>query len=277
MMLKYRLVVFSFMVVSLCASAQDYVWSSARMDGSRTGCSFVAGPDIKSAIGQILDDGTYQAPNGTIHNSESSLAAVAAAVIAVQPEMADVKSVVGRSEEEMPLLKQESKLSNWFVGLVMDKVAELSGQKVDVGICNFGGVRISMPKGDVILDDLYSMFPFKNNVVYLEHKGSELRKIFEKMAATRFQIVGGVEIVAENGRLALAKIGGEPIDDERIYRVASISFLLYGGDNLTLADNAVSMTVYDVEIIDAVMEHVTELTRQGKPITAPDVRYVTIR
>ena len=101
MMLKYRLVVFSFMVVSLCASAQDYVWSSARMDGSRTGCSFVAGPDIKSAIGQILDDGTYQAPNGTIHNSESSLAAVAAAVIAVQPEMADVKSGVGRSEEEM--------------------------------------------------------------------------------------------------------------------------------------------------------------------------------
>ena len=84
---------------------------------------------------------------------------------------------------------------------------------MDVGICNFGGVRISMPKGDVILDDLYSMFPFKNNVVYLEHKGSELRKIFEKMAATRFQIVGGVEIVAENGRLSLAKIGGEQIDD----------------------------------------------------------------
>jgi len=74
-----------------------------------------------------------------------------------------------------------------------------------------------------------------------------------------------------------AQIGGEPIDDDKMYGVATISFLLYGGDSLTLADGAVNLTVYDVQIIEAVLEHVKSLTDAGKHITAPAVKYVTIK
>jgi 2',3'-cyclic-nucleotide 2'-phosphodiesterase (5'-nucleotidase family) len=44
----------------------------------------------------------------------------------------------------------------------MAKVERLAGKKVHVGVGNFGGIRIDMPKGDIILDDMLSMFPFKN-------------------------------------------------------------------------------------------------------------------
>ena len=138
------------------------------------------------------------------------------------------------------------------------------------------GIPFVGPAGK-LLDDMLSMFPFKNNVVYLEQKGSELRKIFETMAATRFQAIGGVEIVAEDGKLTKALIGGQPIDDEKLYSVATISFLLYGGDSLTLAENAQNMTIYDIPIIDVVLEHIAALNAEGKNITAPSVTHVTIK
>ena len=137
-----------------------------------------------------------------------------------------------------------------------------------MGILNFGGIRANMPKGDVILDDMQSMFPFRNQIVYLEVKGSEIRKILEKMAAGRFQVLGGVRIVAEGGQLVSAEVGGAPLEDEKIYGVATISFLLNGGDGLSLEDSALSVQNYDVDIIEAIMNHVYAEKEAGRPLTA---------
>ena len=276
-MVKSEVMMLCLLLLSFAGHAQEYEWSSVRMDGSRTGCVAVTGMDFDKSIGSLKEDGSYLAPNGRIYEEGTATASVAAIVHAAQPELARVKTVIAYSEEEMITAKKETPLSNWFVDIVTNKVSALSGKKVDVCICNFGGIRVNMPKGNVMLDDMLSMFPFKNNVVYLEQKGSELRKIFETMAATRFQAIGGVEIVAEDGKLTKALIGGQPIDDEKLYSVATISFLLYGGDSLTLAENAQNMTIYDIPIIDVVLEHIAALNAEGKNITAPSVTHVTIK
>ena len=148
----------------------------------------------------------------------------------------------------------------------MAKTEQLAGKPVHFGVTNFGGIRANMPEGDVILDDMLSMFPFKNSLVYLEMKGSTIRGILENMAATHFQVVGGVRVVVENGKLVSAEIAGESIDDEKTYGVATISFLLRGGDGITMEDGALTIRNYDVDIIDAVLEHVYAETAAGRPI-----------
>jgi 2',3'-cyclic-nucleotide 2'-phosphodiesterase (5'-nucleotidase family) len=181
--------------------------------------------------------------------------------------MSRVKDVIGYSTESMVVEYPESALSNWFIDILMARTEELAGRKVDVGIGNFGGIRIDMPQGDIILDDMLSMFPFKNQLVYVEHTGKQIRSILEEMAAGRFQVLGGVRVVAEDGRLVSAEIGGEPIDDDKVYGLATISFLLTGGDGLSLADNALSVTVFENEdIIDAVLAFVNAETAAGRPI-----------
>jgi 2',3'-cyclic-nucleotide 2'-phosphodiesterase (5'-nucleotidase family) len=76
-----------------------------------------------------------------------------------------------------------------------------------------------------------------------------------------------VKVVADGGKLVSVEIDGEPLDDEKVYGMATISFLLTGGDGLSLEDNALSVTVYeDVPIIDAVLEHVNAETAAGRPI-----------
>jgi len=277
-MVKTKLIVIlSLFLLSSCKGF-EYEWRKVDMDGSRTGCVATRADNVSQAMGYITETGDYLSPCGKIYDSSSITSKVAAIVLDAQPSMARVKKVIATSAEELRLARHETKLSNWFVDLVMNKVEALSGKKIDVGICNFGGIRVNMPKGEVLLDDMLSMFPFKNTVVYLELKGSELRNIFETMAATSFQALGGVNIIAENGKLTKAEIGGKPIEDDRYYSVATISFLLYGGDSLSLAENARNLKVYDEEIIDAVLEHVEGLSSEGKMITAPsDVRVTIVK
>lgn len=254
------------LTLALCLCARNYEWTSVHVDGSRTGCTVPSRDNVAEALG-TFKCGRYIAPNGRVFGRSSSTAKTAKVMIAAQPHMARVKEVIAYSPEVMSAAYPESPLSNWFVDLVMDKVSRLSGKKVSVGIANFGGIRIDMPKGDVILDDMLSMFPFKNQVVYLEHKGSEIRKILQKMAETGFQVLGGVRVVAEDGKLVSVETDEGPLDDEKVYGVATISFLLNGGDGLSLADNALSLSRYDVDIIDVILEYVEAETAAGRPIT----------
>lgn len=276
-MVKTKLILFSLLCVCVSSCAQNYKWESVQMNGSRTGCIATTPDNVVEALGVIEADGTYISPSGNVYAAESATAKVAAAVIAAQPKMASVKKVIAHSEENMHNTDKESRLSNWFVEIIMEKVSENAGKKVDVGICNMGGIRTSMPIGDVMLDDIKSMFPFKNYIVYLELPGSELRAIFTKMAANRFEAVAGVQLEVEDKQLVSAKIGGEDIVDDKLYGVATISFLLRGGDGLTLAENASNMQEFDIAIVDAVLEHIAALTAEGKSIKGSDARYVVIK
>lgn len=246
--------------------AQEYSWEAVEMDGSMTGCVSPSKDNVSEALG-TLKGGRYIAPDGKVYKRNSIVAKTARVVMAAQPEMARVKDVIGYSTRAMSATYPESALSNWFIDILMRKTEQLSGKKVHIGITNFGGIRVDMPQGDIILDDMLSMFPFKNYLAYVEHTGKQIRTILEGMAADRFQVLGGVKVVADGGKLVSVEIDGEPLDDEKIYGMATISFLLTGGDGLSLEENALSVTVYeDVPIIDAVLEHVNAETAAGRPV-----------
>lgn len=245
---------------------QEYSWGTSLMDGSRTGCVSPSKENVPEALGTFKGR-KYIAPDGTVYGPRSVVAKTARVVMDAQPAMARVKDVVGYSTAVMAAEYPESALSNWFIDILMRKTGELVGKNVDMGITNFGGIRIDLPEGEIILDDMLSMFPFKNYLAYVELPGSEIRSILETMAQRRFEVLGGVKVVAEGGKLVSVEIGGQPLDDEKVYGVATISFLLNGGDGLSLAQNALSVTVYeDIAIIDAVLEHMAAEAEAGRPI-----------
>ena len=250
----------------LSASAQEYEWKYVPVDGHMTGCTAPSRDNVKETTGEIRN-GRYHAPGGKVYGRNSVVTRTAKVVLDAQPKMARVKEVIGYSTNPMFSYYPESELSNWFIDLLMDKTARLAGKKVHIGITNFGGIRVDMPQGQIILDDMLSMFPFRNYLTYIEHTGKQIRAILEEMAATRFEVLGGVKVVADGGRIVSVGIDGEPLDDDKVYGLATISFLLEGGDNLSLAENALSVTVYeDVPIIDAVLEHIRTETEAGRPI-----------
>ena len=274
--MKRSILIAGLLALTLAGSAQEYKWSATEIDGSRTGCTAPSKDNVAEAIG-TFDGKTYVAPNGTRHKKSSAAAKTAKAVLAAQPKMARVKDVVAHSTGRWDKGYPESELSNWLIDILIAKTEEIAGKEVHMGVTNFGGIRADMPQGEVILDDLLSMFPFKNYLVYLEHKGSTIRSILEQMAAERFQVLGGVRVVAKDGRIESVEIDGEPLDDDKIYGVTTVSFLLNGGDGLFMAHDALKMVEYhDVNVIDAVLEHVYAQTAAGKSLEYKTDGRVTI-
>lgn len=275
--LRYLIILVAFLVADASVRGQEFSWECVKMDGSMTGCVSPSKDNVPEALGTFKGR-RYVSPDGKVYKARSIVSKTARAVMDAQPKMARVKDVIGHSTDAMSAQYPESALSNWFIDLLMDKTRKLSGKEVHIGITNFGGIRVDMPQGEIILDDMLSMFPFKNQLTYVEHTGKEIRAILEKMAAGRFQILGGVKVVADGGKLVSVEIDGQPLDDDKVYGMATISFLLDGGDGLTLAHNAKSVTVYeDVQIIDAVLEYIAAETAAGRSIEYKTDGRVVIR
>lgn len=250
----------------MAASCQyEYSWEKYRMDGHRTGVTAPNAENIPAALGVVNGD-AYTAPNGKVFPKGSATYGVAADLIAVQPMMEDLKTVVGHASRDMYAAAPESELSNWWVDGLMADVARLTRKKVDVGILNFGGIRTALAEGDILLDDFVSMFPFKNVLCYVALSGSDLQAVFESIAASRPFVLGGAKMVVHRHRIDTLLVGGKPIDPDKVYGVATVDFLLDGGDGLTVGKNARELIMTDVLVIDAVLSAVYKLQAAGKPV-----------
>lgn len=271
------MIVFCLSAFGMTAYAQDYSWRLSLMDGGRTGCVSAAKDNVPQSMGAVYD-GVYYSPSGNVFGPTTATSKVAQLVIGAQPRMTYVKDVIAFAPEAMTLKYPESSLSNWYVDIIMEKVAELSGKKIDMGLCNFGGIRAEIPQGKVILDDILSMFPFDNNLYYVEIYGRDLRKLFDEMAERKLiEVLGGVKVVAEGKKIVSVHVGGQPLEDDRLYSVATISFLYKGGDNIVLSGISVNPQSYDVLIRDAVLERVLALTAAGKNIEYKEDGRVVVR
>lgn len=262
-----RKIMFSIAVALISgavAFSQEITWHTIPVDASRTGVSAPGVDSLELSLGK-LEGRKYVAPNGKVYGS-ASVRKVVKAIYDAQEPMFPIREVVGYSPEVMSKAYPESSLSNWFIDNLMASVAKLTGRQVDFGVGNFGGIRIDMPQGNVTVDDIRSMFPFKNTTVYVAVKGSRIREIIETMAADHFEVLGGVRVVVKQEKVESITIGGEPLDDEKVYGMATISFLMEGGDGLTLADKAIEIVDTKVDIFDAMIECVKETTAAGKPI-----------
>jgi len=265
---------------AILAAASSYAqgpvisWSADPIDGHRTGVTASTADNVEEAMGYVKGR-TYYAPNGKKFR-KGTVRKVASLMLGAQPAMADVKKVVGYSTRVMVRKKPECELYDWFIDELMRATADSTGKKIDIGISNRGGIRIDMPAGEILCDDIQSMFPFKNNLCYVALHGRDVRAILDQMAATSFQIVGGVKVVAKNGKIVSATVNGEPLDDDKVYGVATINFLLDGGDGYSIGKNAVETIFCNGWLYDTMIAYVKSLTAAGKPVEFENQHWITI-
>ena len=263
-------------LLSSCGSVvwSSFEWKKIPADGHRTGVTAPGADNPEDALG-VSNGEFYMTPGGKIIVGGTA-PKVAQILYDAQPEMADLKTVVGHSAKGMKSKRPESPLSNWTVDGLMQAAEDYTGIKADVGITNFGGIRTDIPQGEILKDDIVSMFPFRNCLTVVTLPGWRLREIFNQMAQEKVQVVGGVKLVIRGNQLESVLVGGEPLDDSKTYNLATIDFLLNGGDGLNLGDNALQIVKTDVVIFDIMMDRVLKLEAEGKTVDYQKDGRVTI-
>ena len=266
-MVEAKIMALSLLVAAVsCSQGPRMEWKRVPMDGSRTGVVPVTADNVDSALGTFEDD--YIDPNGR-HFADGATPEVAMILMDAQPRMARLKEVVGHSARMMENLRTEPDLplGNLVADALLAKATDYFGKPMDFAITNYGGIRIPMPEGPVLMDDIEAMFPFKNYMCYAAVRGSNLVRLLEQLAKTKaFQAVRGCRVKVKAHELVEAEVGGKPIDPKKLYNVATIDFLLSGGDQIAIGALAEDVILTPVLMRDVMLDYVRGLEAQGKII-----------
>jgi len=123
--------------------------------------------------------------------------------------------------------------------------------QADVALMNGGGIRGNqlVPAGALTRRDINALLPFLNVLVMLEVPGKVLREVLERSVSVYpresggFLQVSGLSFVFDPARppgqrVVRVVVGGEPLDPERRYKLATNSYTAGGGDGYAMLATA---------------------------------------
>ncbi len=181
--------------------------------------------------------------------------------------MAPLQEIVCYSKDVYSKEAPESPLSNYAVDALRSFAEKYSGEKIDIALLNFGGIRTDLPKGAVRMYDLLSIFPFNNYLTILEVEGSTLKRMFERMARkNKVEALSGVQMKIDGDRLVECNVGGKRIDPNSTYKVATIDFLVTGGDGIDWGDGIVMRGDTEILLKDVIASEMKDMMAAGKTL-----------
>lgn len=176
---------------------------------------------------------SYLAVDSTLDGRTSQ-----AAMAFIAPYQAHVDSVmnkkVGATSVAMDRFRPESPLSNLVADVLRQSAGQVLGHEADMGLVNMGGIRSSLPLGDLTIANIFEILPFENSLCVLTMKGKYMLQLCHEIAGIKGEGVSGIRLrINEKGELLEALVGGKPIEEEKTYTLATLDYLADGNDRMT--------------------------------------------
>jgi 5'-nucleotidase / UDP-sugar diphosphatase len=174
--------------------------------------------------------------------SDPKVKALADEISKAQGTMLDVK--VGSTAVPLEGKREIVRVSETNLGkLIANGMRDATG--ADVAFINGGGIRDSIPAGDITKRQLFTVQPFGNLIWTTKVKGSEFKAILEnsvsKLPAAdgRFAHWANLTYALDasrpvGDRISAIAIGGAPVDPGKDYVLALLNFEFNGGDEYTM-------------------------------------------
>ncbi len=130
--------------------------------------------------------------------------------------------------------------------LITDAMRSYMG--TEIALTNCGGIRASIPAGDITMREVYTVLPFGNFVQRFNLTGDQIRQVIEYsyVRDNRFQLdlqTSGLTytiFTKPGGGLdhVVLKVNGQPIDPNRLYSVAIVDYIGNGGSGYPIPSMA---------------------------------------
>lgn len=176
---------------------------------------------------------------------------IAAMVKGITAQIDSVMNVViAKSEVDLDgdrtiVRKKESNLGNLITDTMLEKTKSIKGYEADIALTNGGGIRVQVKAGDITKKDLYSILPFPNTIVVLNATGKQIVEAIEngvsqvESGAGRFPQISGMSFrynpaLPAGKRVIELKIGGQPVDANKTYKLVTNDFIAAGGDGYSM-------------------------------------------
>jgi 2',3'-cyclic-nucleotide 2'-phosphodiesterase (5'-nucleotidase family) len=189
---------------------------------------------------------------------------------------AKMEEIIGKAPVELGKGDYQSPLGNFVVDLMLEESRKLYDGHIDMATTTNGGLRVPIPLGSVKVGTIFELMPFENELVVLTLDGATVQEFFDKAAEAKFAPIANATYSVQNGKAVDIKIGEKPFDASRTYTIVTSDYLAGGGDNLNMFKKALKTEKVGMMMRDAIMQHIRQLTAQGKPLGADTTNRVTI-
>jgi 2',3'-cyclic-nucleotide 2'-phosphodiesterase (5'-nucleotidase family) len=185
----------------------------------------------------------------------------------------DMNRVISYSEKELVKNKPESELTNLLADLLLSaaiKEAEKNGIEVypQISYFNYGGIRTSLPKGEITVGNIFELMPFENELVYVQINGVQLQHFFDLIAEKGGDSVGGVSFLISNQKAVNVFVKGEELNADSKYWIATNDYIANGGDGMEVFNQSIQLVNSNRKIRDIIIKSLEEKKKDGESLNA---------
>ncbi len=191
------------LIVAACSSAPiptPFTIREAPVDFTQVGDTIPPAPDIEAMIAPYRDQ---------------------------LEEQLDV--VLGHAAGEFTKADPEGTLDNLVAEALLHAARARSSDTVHASLVNEGGLRVPLAAGPILMRHAYELLPFENFVVVLSLTGAQMEELADQIAATTGEPIAGWTMELDGRDAVGVRVGGEPVDRDRTYRLATVDYLVNGG------------------------------------------------
>ncbi len=180
---------------------------------------------------------------------------------------AEMDKPVGRAAVPLDALAINSRNRETNLGnLIADSFRQATG--ADVALFNGGSIRANMTyqPGAITKRDVVTMLPFETPVVKVEISGvlllaaleNGVSQVVEETESGRFPQVSGIQFEFDGrkpagSRVVKVMVGGQPLDQKRLYSLATNAYLTGGGDGYKMLQGLRFLISQESAQIDSTM------------------------
>jgi 2',3'-cyclic-nucleotide 2'-phosphodiesterase (5'-nucleotidase family) len=180
-----------------------------------------------------------------------------------------MNEVIGEATQTMKSSVPQSLLTNLTSDVMKQYGEKYSGQPVDFAVCNVHGHRAILPQGPITVGNLFEIYSFDNLLVVIELDGKSVTELFEYYASNGGEGVSSdVQLKIRNKKIVSLTIGGKPVEDEQMYRIATLDYLAEGNSGMTALTKAKKTFSSGVTLRDVMIDYIRKCTAMGKKINS---------
>ncbi len=186
------------------------------------------------------------------------------------PLDAEMNDVLIISEAEAVKGDPESTLGNLVADIVLIKANEKYKLKysegVDFCLLNKGGLRTSLPKGEITVGKVFELMPFENEIVVLTLSGKKTQEMFDYIAYNKGMPFSGLKMGISDTAAVDMLVNGKPFDINKTYKIVTSDYLSAGGDKMRFFNHPIAIDTIKYLMRTAMIDYMREENKKGKTL-----------
>ncbi|MBL4651353.1 MAG: 5'-nucleotidase C-terminal domain-containing protein [Flavobacteriales bacterium] len=154
--------------------------------------------------------------------------------------------------------------------------APKDGKSIDFCVLNNGGLRTSLPKGEITRKKVFELMPFENELVVLTLSGRTTKKLLDYIVSLQGVPMSNLTIVIQQKELKTALVGEFPFDTAKTYKVITSDYLARGGDKMNFFSENLNYEPVGIKLRDAIIKYIEDEKTEGRVITSSLDKRMTI-